>query len=176
MSTTRYVTHHDKTAHHTAKGLGWFSIGLGVAELLMPGPIARFLGVPGQRTLIRACGVREIATGLGLLYSGDPKPWMYARLGGDALDLAGLGWSARYGDRPTNALAAAGAVAGVAALDLKCALDLRSERQPVEEWDYSDRSGFPDAADTMRGLVEPEFSTLRAHPNGYQMPLSDTRH
>ncbi|MFC3608280.1 transcriptional regulator [Stutzerimonas tarimensis] len=176
MSTTRHVTHHDMSAHHTARGLGWFSLGLGLAELLMPGPISRLLGIPEQRGLIRACGIREIATGVGLLYSRDPKPWMYGRLGGDALDLAVLGWSSAYGDKPTNALIAAGTVAGVAAIDLKCAADLRAERRPVEEWDYSDRSGFPDAADSMRGLVEPAFGTDRAHPNGYQIPLSETRH
>lgn len=176
MSTTHQVTHYHKRAHHTATALGWFSVGLGLAELLMPGPLARFLGIPAHGGLIRACGVREIATGIGLLASRNPRPWMVARVAGDAADLALLAWAARDGARPNNALLAAGAVAGVTALDLYCATELQREKRPVTEWDYSDRSGFPDVAESMRGVVPPELSTARAQPNGFAMPLSETRH
>src|SRR5690606_27124213 len=51
----------------TARMLGWFSIGLGAAELLMPGALSRTLGVGRHDRLIRGFGLREIGAGLGLL-------------------------------------------------------------------------------------------------------------
>ena len=51
-----------------AFGLGWFGIGLGLAELLVPRRFARTIGVPYEHhRLIRVMGVREIANGLGIL-------------------------------------------------------------------------------------------------------------
>ncbi|AHL73712.1 transcriptional regulator [Stutzerimonas stutzeri] len=167
MSVPHRVTHTNHSARTLARGLGWFSIGLGLAEVLMPGKLARFLGVPGNEGLIRACGAREIATGVGLLLSDDPKPWIYVRIGGDMLDLAGLGMSIETGTEQVNAAIAAGAVAGITALDVSCARGLASESEPVVEWDYSDRSGFSQSPDAMRGRVDAEFAAARAEPNGY---------
>lgn len=167
MSVPHRVTHTNHSARSLARGLGWFSIGLGLAEVLMPGKLARFLGVPEHEGLIRACGAREIATGVGLLLTDNPKPWIYGRIGGDALDLAGLGLSIENGTEQINAALAAGAVVGVTALDLACARGLADESHEVTEWDYSDRSGFPQAPDAMRGRVEAEFAAMRAEPNGY---------
>ena len=48
-----------------ARALGWFSIGLGVTELVAPGQIARTLGLEGKEGLIRAYGARELAHQLG---------------------------------------------------------------------------------------------------------------
>ena len=152
-------------------GLGWFSIGLGVVQLVAPRQIARFIGMPGSDGVIRACGLREIATGVGILLADDPKPWIYGRIGGDALDLAGLGWSIEHGNEPANAAIAAGAVAGITALDLSCAKGLDAERVPAVEWDYSDRSGFPAGTQQARGCVEAEFAAARAEPNGYSPSL-----
>src|SRR5690554_2163965 len=73
-----------------ANGLGVFSIGLGLAELLAPRTLARTLGMEGQEMLIQAYGVREIGTGIGILLSSDPAPWIKGRIAGDALDLATL--------------------------------------------------------------------------------------
>jgi hypothetical protein len=167
MSVPHRVTRPNHSARTMARSLGWLSIGMGLAEVLMPGKLARYLGVPGNEGLIRACGAREIATGIGLLMTDDPKPWIYGRIGGDVLDLAGLGMSIEKGTEQVNAAIAAGAVAGITALDISCARGLASESEPVIEWDYSDRSGFPQGADAMRGRVEPEFAAGRAEPNGY---------
>lgn len=167
MSVPHQVTRTNHSARSLARSLGWFSIGLGVAQLAMPSKLARFLGVPGHEGLIRACGAREVATGIGLLLSDDPKPWIYGRIGGDVLDLAGLGMSIEKGTEQVNAAIVAGAVAGITALDLSCAKGLAAERELVTEWDYSDRSGFPQAPDAMRGRVEAEFAAMRAEPNGY---------
>src|SRR5919112_5715207 len=80
----------DSSADALARGLGWFSIGLGLAEVIAPGALARALGMRGHEGLIRAYGVREIATGIGVLASEDPTPWIWGRVAGDALDLATL--------------------------------------------------------------------------------------
>jgi len=42
--------------------LGWFSIGLGLAEVLAPRSLTRGLGMEGHEQLMQAYGVREIAT------------------------------------------------------------------------------------------------------------------
>ena len=44
-----------------ARGLGWFSVGLGVAELVAPGVVARICGTRNHVSLIRSFGVRELA-------------------------------------------------------------------------------------------------------------------
>jgi hypothetical protein len=146
----------DGSTHALSQGLGWFSIGLGVAELVAPGNLARFLGMDGREELIRAYGVREVVTGVGILSQRDPTPWMWGRVGGDALDLGtlaiGLG---RDNPQRTNVGLAIAAVAGVTALDVYCARALAGDRdtEPMQIWDYSARSGLPRPPDAMRGAA-----------------------
>ena len=52
-----------------ARGLGYVSIALGLAELLAPRAVGRSIGLEGRETLVRACGAREIATGVAILAS-----------------------------------------------------------------------------------------------------------
>ena len=74
-----------------ARGLGWFSLGLGALELVAPGKLARFLGLPSRRRLIRsAYGAREVAAGVGLLRQPVKAPFLVGRVGGDLLDIATL--------------------------------------------------------------------------------------
>lgn len=111
------------------RGLGWFSIGLGAAEVVAGQQIGRGLGLEGRGGLLRLYGAREIATGVGILASRDPAPWAWARVAGDALDLATV--AAAYRDenpRKWNAGAALIALGGVAALDYWCARRLHSAR------------------------------------------------
>ena len=107
-----------------ANGLGWFSIGLGLAQILSPGSVARLIGVPDDATsrgLMRAIGVREIATGVGILWRPRPAGWVRARVGGDVMDLALLGAALRADDSQKGRVAAAtAAVLGVTALDVMC--------------------------------------------------------
>jgi hypothetical protein len=49
-----------------ARGLGWFSIGLGLAEAFVPGAITGWLGMRGREGIVRTYGVREIANGKSL--------------------------------------------------------------------------------------------------------------
>lgn len=108
-----------------ARGLGWFSLALGAAELLAPRSVQQVSGIrsPG---LLRAYGLREIATGIGILSSKQPAHWMWARVAGDALDLATLFVPLRSSSprRRKQALGAAAAVAGVALADAMCAVQL----------------------------------------------------
>jgi hypothetical protein len=107
-----------------ARGLGWFSIGLGLAEALAPQAMARAIGAPGYEGTVRAFGLREIATGVGILASGNRPPggWLWARAGGDAMDLAFLGIAAGSPRaNPARLALAAAAVAGVAVADVLCA-------------------------------------------------------
>lgn len=110
-----------------ARGLGWFSLGLGLAEVFAPGGIAKVSGVSKENTgLIRLLGVREIAHGLGIFAQGRrPAGALWARVVGDALDLACLG--AAFASPKTNkgrlAFATANVLA-VTALDVLCAQQL----------------------------------------------------
>src|SRR5437763_17191827 len=69
-----------------ARLLGWFSIGLGLAEVLAPDTVAELSGTPYPK-LLQACGLREIVCGVGILSSKQPAGWVWARVAGDALDL-----------------------------------------------------------------------------------------
>lgn len=105
-----------------ASGLGLFSLGLGAAELAAPGSVARFIGVrddDDNRATLRACGVREIASGLAILTQQKPASALWGRVGGDLMDLFLLGTAASAPETRKDRLAfAAAAVAGVTVLDV----------------------------------------------------------
>jgi len=137
-----------------ARALGWFSIGLGVAELVAPRAVAKACGMSGRGTgLLRAYGAREVAAGVGLLKSADPSPWLWARVAGDVLDIATVGYKARRRGEGVKMGVALAALAGVAAFDVMAASRMRSERSGGPARDYSDRSGFPRPAAEMRGVA-----------------------
>lgn len=134
-----------RAAQTTARALGWFSIGLGIAEILASRGLARALAGPGGTAGVRACGLREIATGIGVLTARDPTPWIWGRVAGDAIDLAAVGSGmARGGSKLGGSLALA-AVAGVTMIDIANATVLSEvSRKRRTRWrDYSDRSGMP---------------------------------
>ncbi len=111
------------TAAQLGNALGWVSLGLGAAALLRPRVITQMAGLDGSRRAtqaVRAIGVRELATGAGLLLRPHKPGWLWARVAGDALDLGLLAAAGRrrHGDR--MALASA-LVAGIATLDLLAA-------------------------------------------------------
>ena len=112
-----------------ARGLGWFSIGLGLTEVVAGRALGRALGMEDRTWLLRAFGLREIAAGALILSQDNPKAGVWSRVVGDALDLAALG-SALGEDNPRreNAAVAFGAVAGITALDYWCAKRLGSGR------------------------------------------------
>ena len=112
-----------------AKALGLFSIGLGAVELVAARRLSRALGLPRSTGLVRAFGAREVAAGFAVLtYPDSPAP-LWARVGGDALDLATLVSALLPGNRRRGTAAAAtAAVLAVTVLDVLCATAL-TERQ-----------------------------------------------
>ena len=100
--------------------LGLFSIGLGLTQLLRPGSFTRGFGTNNRTNWVRgAYGARELASGIGLLASRDPAPYLASRAAGDFLDLATLGriLLSRNG-RKAKAAAALAAVIGLTLLDM----------------------------------------------------------
>jgi uncharacterized membrane protein len=114
--------------------LGLFGIGLGVAELVAPAEVARWVGARDtaqSRAIVRAFGVREIASGVGLLARPHAASRVWARVVGDVLDLALLG--AVFASRSTRrnrTLASLLAIAGVTAVDAVVAKRLTHTRAP----------------------------------------------
>ncbi|HEX8687770.1 MAG TPA: SRPBCC family protein, partial [Pyrinomonadaceae bacterium] len=116
-------------AHQLARGLGWFSIGLGLAELLAPRGVAKVAGMRGNTALIRLFGLREIASGVAIFAQGRrPKEALWARVAGDALDLACLGaaYATPENDKARLTFATANVLA-VTALDVLCAQQLSAD-------------------------------------------------
>ena len=121
------------SAKRLAKGMGWFSVGLGLAELLAPKTIASISGVSNTRTgLIRLYGLRELASGIAIFSQEKPTEAVWSRVAGDALDLASLGvaFTSPTAKRGRIAFATANVLA-VTALDLICAQQLTNGAQGV---------------------------------------------
>jgi hypothetical protein len=171
-----------RAARRTARKLGWLSIALGLAELLLARRVARAAGLQGWENLVRLYGVREIATGAGILSAPESKqaPWIWARLAGDALDVATV--ASRIGkDNPgaLNAVGALAALAPVGYLDFKTARVL-SEEQALHApaRDYSARSGFPRGVESSRGAaadVARDAAKWLARPGTEVLPASRVR-
>ncbi len=170
-----------RAARNSARRLAWFSIALGAAEILFTRPLARAAGLQGSESLLRFYGAREIANGIGLLLAreGREAPWMWARVAGDALDLATVAAHVRK-DNP-GALNAAGtllALAPIGAADYKVASALSAAPEAVPARDYSTRSGFPRGASESRGIaaeVARDAARWMARPGSEVLPASRVR-
>ena len=114
-----------------ARALGWFSLGLGFAQLAAPRRVANLIGLPGDeddQRVMRLVGAREIASGFGILAQSKPTPWLWSRVGGDAMDLALLksAMDSPRSDRDRVATATM-AVLGITAADLLCSTRMTAE-------------------------------------------------
>src|SRR5215210_2831243 len=111
----------ESNAQRRARGLGWFSIGLGLSQIGAPRALARLIGITDDdetRNTMFAIGLREITSGIGILSSPRGAGWVWSRVGGDLMDLALLGKAMRDDENDRNRVAAAtAAVAGVTILD-----------------------------------------------------------
>jgi hypothetical protein len=151
-----------------ARGLGWFSIALGLTELLAPRSLTRALGMEGSETLVRAYGMREIGAGI-MTFSPDRGLVLQSRVAGDALDIATL-LTALRADNPKrdNVAIALAMVLGVTLLDIAGAQAVRTSqrRSNRPQPTYRDRSGFPKGLEHARGAAR-DFRTppdMRAIP------------
>lgn len=111
-----------------AQGLGWFSIGMGLMEILAPKRVAKMLGLNPSSScgVLRLMGAREIVSGIGILADKKSrrKQWIQSRVAGDAMDLGFLGVALNNTSKPGQTLAATAAVVGVTALDVACSRNL----------------------------------------------------
>jgi uncharacterized membrane protein len=109
------------------RGLGWMSLGLGVAQLAAPDTVRRISGVDDSatsRTVVPLVGARELVHAAGLLTSRRKGLWVWTRVLGDAMDLTSLGLAIahRGGQRRRRLAAVTAAIAGITALDVLTAV------------------------------------------------------
>jgi uncharacterized membrane protein len=125
--------------------LGWFSLGLGLVQIAAPGDMARFIGVSDNdknRTVMRAVGMREIMSGVGILTQSRPAGWLWTRVGGDMMDLALLSGALNSDDAQERdrVMKATAAVVGITLLDLLGAKQLSSPPEAQRYLSESRRS------------------------------------
>ncbi len=158
------------------RALGWFSIGLGLTQLLMPHRITNALGIPGNETLVRAFGTREIVSGMTSL-SVDKNLGLWSRVGGDAMDIVTLmgAYCAKtvYGaknPKRSNVGLALAIVLGVTILDVLGAKESSAQhrRNRNSLRDYSDRSGFPKGAPKGKRGTKPHAQSQSQSPSQTQ--------
>ena len=120
------------TADRIARGLGWLSLGVGLAQLLAPRAVCRLAGVPAVPTLTRLRGVSELASGFAILTQPRQRAsGLNVRIAGDALDLALLALAAAMSQsRGPRLSVSMAAIAGIAALDVYCSRELIEQRRP----------------------------------------------
>jgi hypothetical protein len=102
--------------------LGYFSLGLGTPQTTAPSVVNRMIGVRDD-TKSRAwqfvVGLRELAAAAGMLTQRRPVEWAWARVAGDAMDLALLRTALKHRSvHPERTVAAMGAVAGITVADV----------------------------------------------------------
>jgi hypothetical protein len=148
----RSQSRHDRLATN----LGYFSIALGVAEMIAPRAICRTVGLDGLESLVRSYGAREIANGVAILASHDPAPWIWGRVAGDLADIATVATQRRrdHWTQRNNVLALF-ALAAVTAVDVICATGLSAEKggRKTALADYHNRSGYPRGLEAARGAA-----------------------
>lgn len=120
-----------------ATGLGWFSIGLGLAEIAAPALLSKLIGINNDartRTTLRAYGLREIATGIAILAAPRSPLPLWGRVLGDGLDLASLGAGLRDDDNGrARIMGSMASVAGVTILDVIAAIQTSRTRSSTRE-------------------------------------------
>src|SRR5258708_1371810 len=115
--------------------LGALSAGTAVPQLLTPGAFGRAIGIgdgPRQGAATAVVGVREVAAAVGLLRWPSPV-WLWARVGGDVMDLTLLGLALKspsnYDKRRTAAAIAA--AVGITGVDVYAAATRSPRRAEV---------------------------------------------
>jgi len=100
------------------RGFGYLSLGLGTGQVVAPGALNRAIGLRtggASGAVMRTIGLRELSAATGLLTQpARPAPWLWARVGGDAMDLSLLAGALLDGRNERGRLLAALAI--VAAL------------------------------------------------------------
>jgi hypothetical protein len=111
------------------RALGWTSIGLGVAEIAAPLWLSHQLGVGERQALLRALGVREVLSGVGILGRKSASAGMWSRVAGDVLDVALLGLAAINTKKRKVVFGAIAAVVALGVIDVLLASRLTGRRR-----------------------------------------------
>ena len=107
-------------AKRVGLGLGYFSIALGLVEVIAPGRLARLLGLEGSkaaRNTLFAFGLRELAAGGMLLRGPAVSTNVWNRVIGDAIDAGALGLAFTRSNRKAAVAGALAFVGGAMAAD-----------------------------------------------------------
>jgi uncharacterized membrane protein len=125
---TEDYDHQRQRAERRARGLGWFSLGLGIAQLIAPRNVARLIGVRDDEHtchVLRTIGVRELSSGAAILTNTESAGPVWTRVIGDVMDLGLLGLAMQSEDAQRDRLLAATvAVAGITLVDALSAAEL----------------------------------------------------
>ena len=117
-----------KMIHRLARGLGWFSVCLGLAELISGKELDRYLGTGRREGVLRLFGLRELGAGAVILAQREPNAAsVWSRVGGDVMDLIFLGTALeeqRNETRLERLTISTATVAAITALDIYCAWKL----------------------------------------------------
>jgi len=114
--------------------LGNNAIGLGIWGLFFPQSVNNFLGLQCSKTTTRLLfGAREMATGMSLFSDPTRAGTLWARVAGDAFDIAVLS-SLNSEDNPKrgNAKLALGVVLAVTALDVLAAVRMTNVKRTCD--------------------------------------------
>jgi uncharacterized membrane protein len=132
------------TGERLADFLAFFSLGLGVAQLTVPGMLNALAGIrndAGSRLWQRIVGVREIGH-FASIEANRPRPAaaIWGRVGGDTMDaiLLAIAWS-RKRDGTARLAATSANIAAIGALDVYTALRLGSEAREAREAEGAER-------------------------------------
>jgi uncharacterized membrane protein len=127
LATREAVQDRQDRLRRRERGLGWMSLGLGVAQLTAPDRVRRISGVDDSatsRVVVPLVGARELVHAAGLLTSRRKSVWAWTRVVGDAMDLTALGMAIahRDGRRRGRLVGVTGAIAGITVVDLVTAV------------------------------------------------------
>jgi len=118
-----------------ARGLGLFSTGLGLYQLLSPREFDELIGVRANddtETITRAVGARELGAAAGLLAGPTPVAFMWMRVAGDLMDIALLGRALNgRGNRQDRVGQAMASVVAITALDVLASLVVTLEARRI---------------------------------------------
>lgn len=127
---------HRETSKLTT-GLGYFSLGLGTMQLLVPDRVNRLIGVrddAGSRFWQRVVGVQELSAAAGIFTQRRPVEWLWGRTAADVLHLSLLARSLRgRAVAPSRVAGAMGSVVGTFALDAYASARMTSDPQATRK-------------------------------------------
>lgn len=119
------------------EGLGWFSLGLGTAQLVAPGTLNRMIGAPNDRHsrfVQRVVGIQELTAAAGILGFRRVPGWLWGRTAGDLLHLTMVGRTFdRVGARRGRLALTMASLAGTLAADAYASARTTSDPEEVRK-------------------------------------------